>query len=182
MEKKNKLEKIGGVKILCYDIEVSPARGYFYPPFYKTNILKMDMDQVLMSISWGWVGEYDKEGNRIIHNAKLNDFAARYKKDKYDDYDVAKALHRILNEADIVIGFNNRRFDDKMANTYFVKHKLGPVSPFKTIDLFAVSKGYFKNPSNGLDNVAHKLGYGGKTEIKVGQLWYDCLENRNPES
>lgn len=188
------LEQIEGMKRLVYDIEVSPALGFFYPPFYKTHILKMEQPQILMSISWGWVGEYettksgrikkDKDGNKVpkIYNAKLNDFAARYKKDKLDDYDLTKILHRIQNEADVVIGFNNRRFDDKMANYYYIKHNLPPVRPFKTVDLFSVAKGYFKNPANGLDFISKQMGYEGKTEVKVGQLWYDCLINGDVKS
>lgn len=168
--------------ILIYDIEVSPALGWFYPPLYKTNVFRVEQHQILMSISWAWYGEVDKKGKPIVHNAKLNDYKTRYKADKLDDYELTKKLHEILNQAEIVVGHNSRRFDNKMANTFFMKHGLGPTSPYKTVDTLSDAKGYFRYTSNKLDEISKQRGSQGKTAIRVGDLWYDCLVNGNPKS
>ena len=170
------------VPTLIYDIEVSPALGWFYPPLYKTNVFRVEQHQILMSISWAWFGETDKKGKPIVHNAKLDDFKTRYKKDKLDDYDLTKKLHELLSQAEIVVGHNSRRFDNKMANTFFMKHNLGPASPYKTVDTFSDAHGYFRYTSNKLDEISKQRGSQGKTEIRVGQLWYDCLINGNKKA
>jgi hypothetical protein len=164
-------------KVLLYDLEVSPILGWSYPPLYETRILKTEKNQCLMSISWAWLGENDKKGKLKVYNVKLNDFPARFKNDHFDDYDLTKKLHEILSEAQIVIAHNGRRFDNKMANTFFVKHKLGPTSPYKTVDTLTNARGIFKFASNSLDNICKELGLAGKTDIKVNELWYDCLIN-----
>lgn len=170
------------VKSLIYDIEVSPALGWFYPPTWKTRILEIELYQVLMSISWAWVGDVDKKGKLRVHNAKLPDYKLRYKADPFDDYEITKKLHELLSEAEIVIGHNSRKFDDKMANMYFAKHKLGPVSPYKTVDTFSGAKGSFRFASNRLDDIAKELGFAGKTDVRVGDLWYDCLMKQDKKS
>jgi len=156
--------------------------GWCYPPLWQTNIFKVEQYQVLMSISWAWYGEQDEDGQPIVYNVKLNDFKLRYETDKLDDYEVTKKLHDILSEADIVVGHNSRRFDNKMANTFFLKHKLGPASPYKTVDTLSDARGYFKFASNSLDNIAKQVGTSGKSDIKVGQLWYDCLINADKKA
>ena len=174
--------QIKKVKTLIYDIEVSPALGWFYPPTWKTRILRMEQYQVLMSISWAWYGDVDKNGEPRVHNVKLNDFKLRYKANPMDDYEITKKLHELLSEADIVIGHNSRKFDDKMANMYFAKHKLGPASPFKTVDTYSGAHGSFRFSSNRLDDIAKELGFKGKTDVRVGDLWYECLMEQNKKS
>lgn len=170
------------VKILIYDIEVSPALGWFYPPVWKTRILEVEKYQTLMSISWAWYGDVDKDGNPIVHNVKLPDFKVRYRNDPTDDVELAKKLHELLSEADIVIGHNSRKFDDKMANMYFAKHRLGPPAPYKTVDTYSSANGTFRFLSNRLDDLAQELGFEGKTDVRVGDLWYDCFVRHDKES
>lgn len=136
---------------------------------YKTNLLSVVHPQILMSFSYKWLDE-DK-----IHHVQLPDFKTRYKADRYDDHDVAKALWKLFDEAAIVVGHNLRGFDAKMANTYFIKHKLGAPSPYKTVDTLAQARRIFKYPSNRLDEIAKYHGNDGKTDIKVGALWFKCL-------
>lgn len=175
MKKKN-------VDILLYDIEVSPALGWFYPPTYKTNILEIEQYQTLMSFSWCWYGDLDKDGKPKIHSAALPDYKLRYKADPTDDSELVKLLHEVLDKAQIVIGHNSRKFDDKMANMYFVKHGLGPVSPYKTVDTLSSARGSFRFASNRLDDISKELGMKGKTDIRIGQLWYDCFVKQDKRS
>lgn len=156
-------------RIVTIDLEVSPLLSYSYPPMWRTNTFNIVHNQILMSFSYKWLDE-DK-----VHHVQLPDFKVRYKNDKYDDYDVTLALHKVLDEASVVVGHNIRGFDIKMANTYFIKHRLGAPSPYKTVDTLAQARRIFKYPSNRLDEVSKYHGLEGKTDIKVGQLWYPCL-------
>ena len=163
-------------KILIVDIEVSPMVSYSYPPMWQTNTFNVIQYQVLMSFSYKWLGESK------VHHVQLPDFKARYKADKYDDKDITIALHKVFDEANVIVGHNIRGFDIKMANTFFVKHGLGAPSPYKTVDTLVQARRIFKYPSNRLDEISKYQGRKGKTEVKVGQLWYPCLVDKDMAS
>jgi len=163
-------------RTVTIDLEVSPLLAYSYPPMWQANTFNIVHNQILMSFSYKWLDE------NKVHHVQLPDFKTRYKADKHDDKDVAIALHKILDEAAIVVGHNIRGFDIKMANTYFIKHKLGAPSPYKTVDTLAQARRIFKYPSNRLDEISKYHGYTGKSDIKVGALWYDCLEKKDSKS
>lgn len=165
-------------KLLLYDLEVSPAKGFFYPPLYKTNILKVEKYQTLMSASWAFF----EEDKIKIHHVKLDDFKQRFTVDRWDDTDVAIALHRVMEQADLVIAHNGDNFDNKMANTYFLKHGLDPLPDYKTVDTLRAARTKFRFASNKLDEIARELGMDGKTDVKVGSLWYAYMEGSEKDA
>ena len=76
-----------------------------------------------------------------------------------------KEFDKLLEKADIVIGKNNARFDNKLINTnrwraglpgmpQWVKHK--------SDDLETQVRKHFRLPSNGLDYISDLVGLGGK--------------------
>lgn len=158
-------------RVIIYDLEVSPMRGYFYPPYYQTNILTADRYQTLMSASWC---EFEEDRVKIRH-VKLDDFPARFKLDRWDDTDTTEALYRVLKEADILIAHNGLSFDNRMANTFFIKHGLDALPEYKTIDTLKAARRHFKFASNKLDEICKELGIEGKTDIRVGALWQDYM-------
>ena len=168
----------GGPKLLLYDLEVSPALGWFYPPTYQTNIMKIEQYQILISFSYDWFDE----GRVKPKCVKLDDFAARFKADRFDDTDVVKALHRVMLEADHTIAYNGDRFDIKMANTFFLKHGLDPLPENRTIDPLKTARQKLRLASNRLDEVSKELGSEGKTDITVGSLWYPYLMGTEKEA
>lgn len=160
------------MKLVVYDLEVSPAVGYFYPPLYQTNILKVEKYQTLMSFSYA---VYDGKKLGKIRHVQLSDYPARFKLNRWDDTDTTDALYRVLEQADIVMAHNGDNFDNKMANTYFIKHGLPPLPGFKTIDTLKSARRHFRFASNKLDEIAKELGIEGKTQVTVGALWYDYM-------
>lgn len=158
-------------KLTLYDLEVSPCLGFFYPPTYQTNILRTEKYQVLMSFSYA---EFT-EGKLKIKNVRLDDFPARFKNDRWDDTDVVLALHRVLSDTDHKIAYNGVGFDDRMSNTFFIKHGLEPIPETKTIDPLKVIRRKFKFASNRMDEIAKELDMQGKTDITVGSLWYKYM-------
>lgn len=151
-------------RIISFDLEVSPALGYFYPPTWETGILKAVNRQKLMSFAWQVVGE------KKITAMNLSDTKS-YKKDPQDDKLLSKELHKVLCDADILLGQNSDQFDVKMANYFFIMNGIEPVPPTKYIDTKKIAKRYFRFMNNTLDNLGEELGYGGKTKTTYRDLW-----------
>lgn len=93
----------------------------------------------------------------VIVDKRILCFAAKWHdKEKvhfhaaWDDNDEdahAKMIHAawdLLDEADIVIGWNSTRFDIQHLNAAFGRLGLGPPSPFRSLDLMQVAKKNFK--------------------------------------
>lgn len=165
MEETNRVRKN---KILSFDLEVSPALGWFYPPTYETGVLKVAERQKLMSFAWQWVGE------KKINSLCLADMES-YDVDRWDDRLLTIELHKVMSEADVLLGQNSDNFDVKMANTFFLHNGLHPIQPTKSIDTKKIAKRYFRFNNNTLDNLGEELGVGGKTKIKHADIWQDCF-------
>ncbi len=167
-EIKDETQLIKKPRIVSFDLEVSPALGYFYPPTWETGILKIKDRQKLMSFAWQLVGE------KKIHSLCLADLGS-YKKDRQDDKELTEELHKVLSTADILLGQNSDNFDIKMANYFFIRNNLQPIPPTKSLDTKKIAKRYFRFANNTLNNLGEELGVGGKTKITQGQIWEDCF-------
>lgn len=155
-------------KILIYDCEVSPMLAWEYQ-YYEGTALKVERQSYMFCFSYMWLG--DKSAKCVSQV----DFPARYKAEPYSDYDVAKTLNKLMDEADIVIAYNGIGFDNKVANTRFLVHGLPVPSPYKTIDPLRTDRSKFKFANNKLGDVCTQLGLGKKSEETHADLWYDCI-------
>jgi len=63
-------------------------------------------------------------------------------------------LHALMDEADVVCGWNSTTFDHKHIKREFLEAGMLPPSPTKDLDLMRVVKSQFRFPSNKLDYVA----------------------------
>ena len=158
------IQSIKKPKIISFDLEVSPALGWFYPPTWETGILKTDQRQKLMSFAYQVVGEKKITG-RTLFDMK------NYQKDRFDDKALVMELHEVMSSADILLGQNSDKFDVKMANYFFIMNGLDPIPPTKYIDTKKIASRYFKFLNNTLDNLGEELGFGGKTQITYKDLW-----------
>lgn len=86
-----------------------------------------------------------------------------------------KTLWKLLDEADIVITHNGKRFDIPKINSRFLIHSLPPPSPYKQIDTKEVSSKQFGFSSNKLDALAIYFGYNRKLDTDFS-LWEKCLK------
>lgn len=93
--------------------------------------------------------------------------------------EMIQALWDLLNEADVVVTWNGRSFDEKHANREFVENGLGPPSPYKSLDLMQVVKRKFRFPSNKLQYVSTALGLEGKVQTGGHELWVKCMAGDN---
>ena len=100
------------MKILFVDIETAPNLAYCWGLFDQ-NISHDQLEESSYILCWSakWYGKPK------IH------FASAEKKTAQN---VLKPIHALLDEADIVIHFNGKKFDVPVLNREFVKHGLTP--------------------------------------------------------
>ena len=99
-----------------------------------------------------------------------------------EDSTIAKGLFDLMNEADILIGHNAKKFDIPKARTRFILNGLPGLSPFRVIDTLAVARTQFAFPSNKLDELNRELGITQKMDHTGMQMWKDCVNGSKKES
>lgn len=156
-------------KILLFDIE-SMANKAFVWGKYEQNVIEYEREFYLLCFAFKWLGESKTNAY------SLPDFSM-YKKDKYNDKELVKALWDLFNEADIIIAHNGDQFDIRMANARFAFHGLPPPSPYKTVDTKKIAKRYFRFNSNKLDDLGNYFGLGRKIDTGGFELWLGCVNN-----
>lgn len=92
-----------------------------------------------------------------------------------DNSNVVEEAWQLLDEADIIVHYNGKKFDIPTLNKEFVTYGYPPPSPYKQVDLLSVSKKQFRFPSNKLDYVARALGLSGKVKHIGHELWVKCM-------
>lgn len=153
-------------KILIFDIETLPILAVTWG-VWKVNIPPVNIikDWSLLSYSYKWFSEEKVYGDVLTPQEAL----AR------NDERIVKEMWDLLNEADIVIGYNSKKFDERKLNAKFIEYGLQPPSPYKSIDLYQAVKTKFANTFNRMDWVNKIIGIDRKLEHTGMQLWIDCL-------
>lgn len=154
-------------KILVLDIETAPMKAYVWSRWKQNIYLEQTISEWFM-ICWSakWFGEK----GRIFSDVLTPEEAK-----SEDDRRIVESLWRMLNEADIVVAHNGKKFDIPKMNARFVIHGLPPTSPYKQIDTKEVAAKQFGFSSNKLDALATYFGIPNKDETDFG-LWVKCLE------
>lgn len=154
-------------RILIYDLEVSPTLAWTYG-LWKTNVIKVEQNPSIMSISWRWYGE------DTTHHESLASIPR--KKGTSSNLALIKLIRGLFDDADILVAHNANRFDNKVAVASFIRYGLTPPSPYKTVDTLQVARSVARFGSNSLNSLAELFGIGSKTKVAHGDLWYDCLK------
>jgi len=149
------------MKTLFLDIETTPLQVYTWG-LWDQNI---SIDQIIKStemLCFGarWLGDKKVIFKSAHHDGKKT---------------MLEELHKLMDEADVLVGWNSAAFDHKHINREFLENKMAPPSPTKDLDLMSVTKSNFLFPSNKLDYVAQKLEVGAKVKHSGFKLWLDCM-------
>jgi uncharacterized protein YprB with RNaseH-like and TPR domain len=149
-------------KILFLDIETTPMQVYTWG-LWDQNI---SIDQIIKStemLCFGarWLGTKKVIFKSVHHDGKEA---------------MLQELHKLMDEADLLVGWNSAAFDHKHINREFFENGMTPPSPVKDLDLMSVVKSNFLFPSNKLDYVAQKLEVGAKVKHSGFSLWLRCME------
>lgn len=146
------------LKILHIDIEVFPAQVYTY-----------DLYQPIISYK------------QIIEPSRIMCFAARWDHQKttrfYAEWDEESMLQRLwdlVDEADVIVGYNSRRFDYPWITGELMAHGFSKPSPVHHIDLYQVIKRNTRFLSKKLDYVSERLIGDKKIDVNTLQLAREC--------
>lgn len=161
-------------KILMVDIETAPMLGYIWGLFDQNiGLNQIHTDWHVLSWAAKW---YDPSG-KVSYPMMYMD--QRNAKDLENEKVILEGIWKLLDEADIVVGHNSKRFDVKKLNARFIVHKMQPPSPFRQLDTLTIAKKHFAMTSNKLEYLADKLGCKlkkMKTKKFPGfELWKQCL-------
>jgi uncharacterized protein YprB with RNaseH-like and TPR domain len=156
-------------KVLFMDIETSPLISYTWG-LWDQNVALNQIHSEWFVLSWSasWQGS-----TKITYQDQSK------AKDIRDDKKLLEGIWKLLNEADVVIGQNSRRFDVKKLNARFIMQGLGPTTPFRQIDTLELAKKSFAFTSNKLEWLSgHLAPHNKKMKTKKFQgfeLWKACL-------
>lgn len=147
-------------KILLYDLETAPSKGYYFDPWKENNIVKKIDDGYILCWSAKWLG-----GKQITKGLC----------DTKSERQLLSQLYDLISEADIVIAHNGDRFDIRKMNTQFIKYGFTPPDPYKSVDTLKVARRYFAFESNRLDALGEFLEVGRKAKHEGIDLWLGCM-------
>lgn len=159
------------VKILLLDIETAPMLGYVWGIWDQTvglNQIKTDWHILSWSAKW-----LDEPASKIMYQDQRNS------KNIENDRKLLEGIWKLLDEADVIITQNGKRFDIKKLNARFILNGIQPPSPFQHIDTHQIAKKHFAFTSNRLEYMTDKLCTKYK-KIKTKkfsgfELWRQCL-------
>lgn len=148
-------------KILILDIETAPMLVYTFDLFDQNiGINQIKEDGYILS----WAAKWD--GDDKIHYMSVRDGRKK----------MIKGMHKLLDEADIVVHFYGSRFDVPHLNSEFLLNGLPPPSPYKQVDMKLKVQQKFKFPSYKLQYVARRFGIGKKVEHEGFDLWLKVMD------
>jgi hypothetical protein len=149
------------MKILFLDIETSPNLAYVWG-LWNQNISIGQIVNSTEMLCFGarWAGQKKVIFKSVHHDGKES---------------MLQEVHRLLDEADVLVGWNSKAFDSKHLKREFVENGMLPPSPYREMDLMLAVKSQFKFPSNKLDYVAQRLGVGAKVKHSGFDLWLKCM-------
>lgn len=146
------------MKKLYFDIETTPILGYVWRA-YEDNLLDIKKDFGILCFAYSW------------DDGPINIVSLR----NHTEKQMAKILWSLFNEADVIIAQNGDKFDIKVSNALFLRHKLKPPAPYKTVDTLKLAKKYFRFTRNSLDFLSQSLLGERKLETDKS-LWFKCME------
>lgn len=126
---------------------------------YETNVIKRIKTFTILSVAYKWLGGCTKV----------------LAVDDQSELSLLKKLHKLLDEAEIVIAHNGDSFDIRKINARFIIHKLPPPSPYKTVDTKKIAKKVAYFDSNSLNNLGIDMGEGEKVKHRGFDMWEGCM-------
>jgi DNA polymerase elongation subunit (family B) len=150
-------------KVLTLDIETSPALAYVWQLFDVTvSVSQIVEPSRVLCYAGKWLGDKRTTCVSEFHDGKKV---------------MVQTMWDMLNEADIVVGYNHVRFDIPHMNREFMLAGLVPPSPVQHIDLLMVMRRNFKMMSNKLGYVTEAVRLDTKLDTGGQALWNSVMQN-----
>lgn len=150
-------------KVLTYDVETRPAvlaSFDLYRP-HRHGIESIIEPGGVMSWAAKWYGR-----NRVLFGSDFHD---------RDHETQIRRLWDLLDEADIVVGYNTISFDNRRVAGEFWRLGLPQPSPWVDVDLYRILRRKIDLDSLKLDYVAGAAGLGHKMKHEGLPLWLACM-------
>jgi predicted SprT family Zn-dependent metalloprotease len=160
-----------GPKILTLDIETSPMEVYSYGLYDQNHgVDQIIKDWQLLSFAAKWLHK-----KTVIQNDMS----------KGSEEDLVVDLRLLMEQADIIVTQNGKKFDIKKINAKIIEYSLKPAKRCQQFDTRMEAKKLYNFPSYSLEYMSKKLNKK-YTKLKhkkfPGQeLWTECLNN-NPKA
>jgi DNA polymerase elongation subunit (family B) len=153
-------------KVLLFDIETAPMEVYVWGLKYNNYISPENVIKDYSVLCWSakWLFESNVMWQRVTGQEAI----------VRDDKSILEKMWHLLDEADIVIVQNGKKFDIPKLNTRFLKAGFPPPMYYQVIDTKEIMSKNFGFSSNKLDYVNQFLGIDGKTEM-VFDDWIQCV-------
>lgn len=164
-------------KVLLLDIETAPILGYVWG-LWENNLALNQVKQDWYILSWSakWLG--DPPANVMYADQ-------RNAKNIEDDSKLLQGIWKLMDEADVIIGQNSKKFDIKKLNARFIQNGYAPPSSYRQIDTLTLAKKHFGFTSNKLEHMTDKLCVKYKklkhSDFSGFELWKQCMAN-NPKA
>lgn len=158
-------------KIVLLDVETMPlvaATFSLYPESIQHEAILSD--QSIICFCWKILEQ------KAIYASSILDDPKTFKRDVNDDLVVVSKIREVLEDADIVIGHNLKKFDYRKINARLIYHSLEPLpSGIQMLDTLTVARKVAAFTSNRLDYLGQHLTGTGKTPTSKG-LWLRVLK------
>jgi hypothetical protein len=159
------------VNIGVLDIETSPYECYTWGLWDQNiGLEQVKVERTVLSFAYMPLGGkpvYEYTGGRGRDHVR-------------DDRLLLKKLWKILDDADILIVQNGKKFDLKVINARMAMYGMQPYSPVRIVDTLQVAKKHFGFSSNKLAWLSKHLTDTPKSEHKEfpgWELWLECLKD-----
>lgn len=159
------------------DIETFPLEVYRWALYddSPTAVNQIRVEWSIASYAWKWADE-----KRVIYE----DTGGHGKKRVRDDKPLMRSLWELLDEADVVVGQNHKKFDLKKIRARMIEHGMVPFSPIRIVDTTIEARRYFGFTSKKLAWMSDHLTNCPKDEHKQFpgfELWTECMAD-NPKA
>ena len=136
-----------GPKILCFDIETLPLESYTWGLFdQNVGLNQIKTDWAALSIAAKWLGEDEVWYEDTRHKATIR-----------DDKDMIAKLCALLDQADIVVGQNVKKFDMRKIRARAMMHGLPPFKEPLVQDTMLMARSIGSFTSNKLEYLSKNL-------------------------
>ena len=148
-------------RILVYDIETSLVEAQLWGSGKQyVGHDSITTETQIITVAWKWLGE------DTIHHLKWSK--------KKSDKKLVTAFLEEYNKANMVVGWNNNSFDNKIIHSRAMKYGLEVNTLVSSYDIMRQIKKVFRLPSYSMAYVSKYLGLQGKLSYDNGiRMWKD---------
>lgn len=154
------------------------------------NILIYDIETTRVKAWVWWSGKQFVSGDSLIDEPKIITIAYKWLgedditvltwDEKLSDKQLLEKFLKVYNSADMVIGQNNDRFDNRWVNARAMKYGLDVNTFVRSFDIMRETKRLFRLPSYSMKYITNYLGIQTKLEHEGIKMW-EKIQTGTPE-